>query len=109
MLNTKIECLNFLYLLSMDQREYLVASAATDTYTWLLNNEKYTAWLAQPHASVWIVGKPGAGKSTLLRCALQEASRGDDVVALFFFFGHGRDLQKSSCGLFGSLLHQLLD
>lgn len=93
----------------MDQREYLVESAETKTCTWLLSHEKYTAWLAQPHTLLWIVGKPGAGKSTLIRYALQKSSFNNDVVATFFFYGRGSDLQKSACGMFRSLLHQLLD
>lgn len=105
----RIECLKSLYFLNMDQREYLVAGAATNTCTWLLNHEKYTTWLTQPHALLWIVGKPGAGKSTLLRYALQEAMHSNDVVASFFFFARGSDFQKGSCGLFRSLLHQLSD
>ena len=108
MLTLRTECLKSLYFLNMNQREDLVTGAATDTCTWLLDNENYTTWVAQPHALLWIVGNPGAGKSTLLRYALQEASRSTDVVASFFFFGRGSDLQKSSCGLFRSLLHQLL-
>ena len=109
MLNLKIECLKSLYFRNMDQREHLVERAATDTCKWLLNHQEYATWVAQPHALLWIVGKPGAGKSTLLRHALQEASHSNDVVASFFFFGRGQTLQKSSFGLFRSLLHQLLD
>ena len=104
-----IECLKYLYFQGMEQREYFVAPAATDTCTWLLDREKYTTWLARPYALLWIAGKPGAGKSTLLRHALHESSCSNDVVASFFFFGRGSDLQKSPCGLFRSLLHQLLE
>ena len=105
----EIECLKSLHFPNMDQREYLVESAATKTCTWLLSHEKYAAWLAQPHTLLWIVGKPGAGKSTLIRYALQNSSFNNDVVASFFFYGRGSDLQKSACGMFRSLLHQLLD
>ena len=93
----------------MDQREYLLESAATKTCTWLLCHEEYTTWLAQRHTLLWIVGKPGAGKSTLIRYALQNSSFNNDVVASFFFYGRGSDLQKSACGMLRSLLHQLLD
>ena len=104
-----IEYLRSLHFPNMGQREYLVENAATKTCTWLLSHEKYTAWLAQPHTLLWIVGKPGAGKSTLIRYALQNSSLNNDVVATFFFYGRGRDLQKSACGMLRSLLHQLLD
>ena len=109
MLIPKIECLKSLSFLNMDQREYLVEGAATNTCTWLSNHGKYENWLGRRHALLWIVGKPGAGKSTLMRYALQRASHSSDVIASFFFFGRGSDLQKSSSGLFRSLLHQLLD
>ena len=97
----------------MDQRKYLIKDEATNTCTWLLNHERYTSWLAQPHALLCVVGKPGAGKSTLIsyafRESVQDSSRSEDMVASFFFFGRGNDLQKGSHGFFRSLLHQLLD
>ena len=109
MLSLRIECLKSLYFLNMEQREYLVQSAATNTCMWLLDHKEYTTWLARPHTLLWIAGKPGAGKSTLIRYALQKVSCSEDAVASFFFYGGGSDLQKSSYGLFRSLLHQLLD
>ena len=109
MLILRTECLKSLSFPNMDQREFLVQDAATNTCAWLLNHGEYKTWLGQRHALLWIVGKPGAGKSTLMRYALQNASYSTDVVACFFFFGRGSDLQKNSCGLFRSLLHQLLD
>ena len=109
MLMPRIECLKSLSFPNMDQRELLVEDAATNTCAWLLNHGEYKTWLGRRHALLWIVGKPGAGKSTLMRYALQRASHSSNVVASFFFFGRGSDLQKSSCGLFRSLLHQLLD
>ena len=105
----EIECLRSLHFPNMDQREYIVENAATKTCTWLLGHEKYTAWLAQRHTLLWIVGKPGAGKSTLIRYALRNSSFENDVVASFFFYGRGSDLQKSACGMFRSLSHQLSD
>ena len=109
MLSLRIECLKSLYFLNMEQREYLVQSTANNTCTWLLDHKKYTTWLARPHTLLWIAGKPGAGKSTLIRYALQKVSCSEDAIASFFFYGRGSDLQKSSYGLFRSLLHQLLD
>ena len=112
MLILRLDCLKSLSFPNMDQRENLVEGAATNTCTWLLNHAEYRTWLDRRHALLWIVGSPGAGKSTLMRYALQKtcnSSDPSDVVASFFFFGGGNDLQRSSCGLFRSLLHQLLD
>ena len=109
MLILKTECLKSLSFPNMDQREVLVEDAATKTCAWLLNHGEYKTWLGQRHALLFIVGKPGAGKSTSIRYALQDASYNTEVVTCFFFFGRGNDPQKNSCGLFRSLLHQLLD
>ncbi|KAI9736709.1 MAG: hypothetical protein M1834_000913 [Cirrosporium novae-zelandiae] len=58
-------------------------------------------------------GHPGTGKSTLLKYAFKNAkqsrSQNKDVVASFFFHGRGAPIQKSSLGLFRSLLHQISD
>ena len=109
----RIACLKSLYFFEMDQRKYLIKDEATNTCTWLLHHERYTSWLAQPHALLCVVGKPGAGKSTLMsyafRESFQESSRSKDIVASFFFFGGGNDLQKGSHGFFRSLFYQLLD
>ena len=56
------------------------------------------------------MGKPGAGKSTLMKYALKEAPRKEDtVVVSFFFSARGSAIQKTSMGMFRSLLHQLLN
>lgn len=111
MLN-EIECLKSLSFPGMDQRGQNVEDAATGTCTWLLDHVKYRNWLAPlvpPQALLCIVGNPGAGKSTLVKFALREASHSNDFIASFFFSGNGVDLQKSSLGLFRSLLYQLID
>ncbi|KGQ03569.1 Fibronectin type 3 and ankyrin repeat domains prot ein 1 [Beauveria bassiana D1-5] len=63
--------------------------------------------------SVWVKGIAGAGKSTLLRHALGRIkalhSAGEAPLVLDFFFDRQGDaLQKSTLGLFRSLLHQVL-
>ena len=113
MLTLRTACLRSLSFQGMDLRQERVADAATNTCVWLLQHEEYKKWLAQPHTLLCIEGGPGTGKSTLLNYALEkaleEASGSNVVIASFFFFGQGSDLQKSSCGLFRSILHQLLD
>ena len=58
------------------------------------------------------MGNPGAGKSTLLKFALKHCTTQDPakkrLIVSFFFHGRGSDIQKSSFGLFRSLLHQIL-
>lgn len=58
----------------------------------------------------WIKGKPGAGKSTLMKYLLSKSKRSktDTVISSFFFHAQGVDLERSTVGMYRSLLHQLL-
>ena len=55
-----------------------------------------------------IKGKPGAGKSTLMKFAVEKETSQRPVLASFFFHARGTELQKTSLGLYRSLLHQIL-
>jgi hypothetical protein len=79
---------------------------------WLRSNDA--------HQNVFCVfGKPGAGKSTLmrfiahhgrLRSALENwAGDRHIVIAKYFFWNHGEQLQRSLLGLLRSLLLQILE
>jgi ankyrin repeat protein len=58
-----------------------------------------------------IKGKPGTGKSTLIKFALANARKKmkDTIVISFFFNARGDDLEKSTVGMYRSLLLQLLE
>ncbi|KAK8112899.1 hypothetical protein PG984_013425 [Apiospora sp. TS-2023a] len=60
---------------------------------------------------LWIKGKPGAGKSTLMKLLLRETRRArpKDTIISFFFNARGNDMEKSTLGLYQSLLVQLLE
>ncbi|KAH8714630.1 hypothetical protein BGZ61DRAFT_587332 [Ilyonectria robusta] len=83
------------------------------------SREKFLGWLASPGAIFHIRGKLGSGKSTLMKFLSShlrtrvEAKKwaGDKqlVIANFFFWRPGLDLQKSIKGLSRSLLHDLLE
>ncbi|KAL9002530.1 MAG: hypothetical protein Q9188_004542 [Gyalolechia gomerana] len=62
------------------------------------------------HGLFWIKGKPGCGKSTLLKFAVQNArrTRKEAEVISFFFNARGDDLERSTLGMYRSLLLQLL-
>lgn len=63
------------------------------------------------HGFLWIKGKPGAGKSTIMKQALQRVKRqlAGTIVISYFFNARGEDpLEKSTLGMYRSLLHQLL-
>ncbi|KAK3371664.1 hypothetical protein B0T24DRAFT_530253, partial [Lasiosphaeria ovina] len=88
------------------------------TCTWFLENEKYRQWLdlqnvGDHHGFLWIKGKPGSGKSILMkfleeRTRLSVAKDPKRLFASFFFYAPGEHLEKSTLGLYRSLLWQLL-
>ena len=99
----------------IDYRRTDIKGAHAKTCEWFLRNRCYLDWIdvakLNQHAGLfWIKGKPGAGKSTLMKFALTQAERtiNEKVVISFFFHARGIDLQKSTIGMYRSLLWQLL-
>ncbi|KAI0802781.1 hypothetical protein GGR55DRAFT_406545 [Xylaria sp. FL0064] len=82
---------------------------------WFLETTQYADWiddnkLGNHYGVLWIKGKPGSGKSTLMKFMLSHARRsmkGTTIISFFFNFS-GYELQKSTIGLYRSLLLQLL-
>jgi len=78
----------------------------------------FIEWLESGRGIFWVTGKAGSGKSTLMKFlgrhpATKEALgfwAGDKtiVVASFYFWYAGTELQKSQEGLLRSLLHEVL-
>lgn len=62
------------------------------------------------HGILWIKGKPGSGKSTLAKFLVATARRTmkDTTVVSFFFNARGEDLEKSTVGMYRSLIHQIM-
>ena len=87
-----------------------ISDPAHTTCQWILEHESYKTWYKDARGLLWIKGNPGAGKSTVLKYALEAAKQNDEglILASFFFHGRGSLIQKSSLGLFRSLLHQIL-
>jgi nucleoside phosphorylase len=99
----------------IDARQMTIKKAHAKTCTWLLRRSEYLDWfdankLSQHHGFLWVKGKPGAGKSTLTKFALANARKAmkDKIVISFFFSARGDDLEKSTVGMYRSLLFQLL-
>ncbi|EXL96036.1 ankyrin repeat-containing domain protein [Fusarium oxysporum II5] len=76
---------------------------------------EYLDWLNpdmvdEHHGFLWIKGKPGAGKSTLMKFILSNARRRmkDKTIISFFFNARGEELEKSTTGMYRSLLLQML-
>jgi len=82
----------------------------------LLKKSEYLDWqdlskLSEHHGFLWIKGKPGAGKLTLMKFALADAREKikNKIIISFFFDAREDDLEKSTIGIYRSLLLQLLE
>ena len=104
-----------LWFRAIDARYATIKAAHAKTCKWLLQRSEYQDWLdvakiSTHHGLFWIKGKPGSGKSTLLKFAVQNVRKvmRSAVVIWFFFNARGEDLEKSTLGMYRSLLSQLL-
>ncbi|KAK9441880.1 Pfs, NB-ARC and Ankyrin domain protein [Metarhizium brunneum] len=100
----------------IDARQMTIKNAHAKTCKWLLQTPAYLDWLDpnkinEHFGFLWIKGKPGAGKSTLMKFALANARKKTKgkIIISFFFNARGSDLEKSTIGLYRSILLQLLD
>lgn len=99
----------------MDSRLATISFAHRDTCSWLFTRAEYLRWQdpesrALHHGFLWIKGKPGAGKSTLMKHALHHAQglgQRNTTVLSFFFSARGHELEKTTEGMYRSLLHQV--
>ncbi|KAI0526531.1 hypothetical protein F5B22DRAFT_632999 [Xylaria bambusicola] len=98
----------------IDARHSNIKPAHGKTCAWLLSHPDYIGWLApteypQHHGLLWIHGKPGAGKSTLMKYIYTRAQENAGITLSFFFNARGDALEKSTEGMYRSLLLQLLE
>ncbi|KAL8670368.1 MAG: hypothetical protein Q9168_005095 [Polycauliona sp. 1 TL-2023] len=107
--------LGSMWFSAADARYETIKTAHTKTCKWLLQRSEYRDWLdvaqiSNHHGVFWIKGKPGSGKSTLLKFAVQNVRKEwkDAFVICFFFNARGEDMEKSTLGMYRSLLSQLL-
>jgi ankyrin repeat protein/nucleoside-triphosphatase THEP1 len=102
----------------IDSRHATIKTQHSKTCQWLLGHPKYVEWLEpihfiSHHGFLWISGKPGAGKSTLMKFAYTYAKNkwkatADATVIAFFFNARGVQLEKSTEGMYRSLLFQVI-
>jgi ankyrin repeat protein len=97
----------------MGGRSAIVEDAISNTCQWLFSTPEYESWCdpasyEKHHGFLWIRGKPGAGKSTAMKTLLNRAQSGrtGEKVLSFFFNARGEALERSTEGLYRSLLHQ---
>ena len=113
---------NLIDLLQFDQidaRLMTLKTAQAKTCRWFLRKPEYTDWmcvekLQDHHGFLWIKGKPGAGKSILMKFLFSNAkdsakANPNTIVISFFFNARGDHLEKSTVGLYRSLLFQIFE
>ena len=104
----------------MDARQWSIKKAHAHTCRWFLKTPEYANWmqknaLRNEHNFLWIKGKPGAGKSTLMKFLREQLynqirqTKNQEVLLSFFFNARGHDLERTTTGLYRSLLLQLLE
>ncbi|MCJ1306899.1 hypothetical protein MMC25_000543 [Agyrium rufum] len=99
-----------------EARRATIKTAHLKTCKWLLQHPVYRDWLnwdkiAQSHGFLWIKGKPGTGKSTIMKFLLTHIGKTTSTRSIFvsfFFNARGEELEKSTTGMYRSLLFQLL-
>jgi ankyrin repeat protein len=108
-------CLRKLAFAAIDSRQSSVHTELAGTCEWIFSDPTYTTWSKRldidAHGGLmWIKGKPGAGKSVMMKKILTVVrnEKPRDMVASFFFNARGTDLERSTLGMFRSLLHQVL-
>ncbi|KAI1742727.1 hypothetical protein F4680DRAFT_445764 [Xylaria scruposa] len=103
----------------MDARQLTIKKAHAHTCAWFLDSPLYIDWakntMRNDHNFLWIKGKPGAGKSTLMKFLLKNLrdrirkAGNQEILISFFFNARGDDLEKTTAGMYRSLLLQLLE
>ncbi|KAL7936145.1 hypothetical protein V8C35DRAFT_321097 [Trichoderma chlorosporum] len=106
-----------LYFDQIDERLMNLTAAQGKTCRWFLAKPEYISWndaSQQPsHGGfLWIKGHPGTGKSTLMKFLFEKAKVNNNgnspqIILSFFFLARGTVEEKSTTGLYRSLLHQL--
>lgn len=113
----KQQLIDNLYFDQIDGRLTNIAPAFKSTCQWFFEKDEYKSWHDASQSSdhsgfLWIKGNPGTGKSTLMKVLFQRANtdaRTDphQICLSFFFNARGVVEEKSTTGLYRSLLHQL--
>ncbi|KAJ4165666.1 hypothetical protein LMH87_007289 [Akanthomyces muscarius] len=111
--------LDWLRIDQIDRRYNTVKKAYRQTCEWLLRTSEYCDWLnpshlVEHHGVLWIKGNPGVGKSTLMKFAVRNATNNMEknmkkAIIYFFFYAQGQDPEKSTVGMYQSLLVQIFE
>ncbi|KAH6854879.1 hypothetical protein B0I37DRAFT_395223 [Chaetomium sp. MPI-CAGE-AT-0009] len=121
--DTRQSLIKKLYFTEIDERLTSLTAAQRGTCRWFLSKPEYTAWRDPTQqlghgGFLWIRGHPGTGKSTLMKLLFEEVKRdaklspsgnNSPITLSFFFLARGTLEEKSTVGLYRSLLHQLFE
>lgn len=110
------ECLQYLSFAQLGARQDNIKPELEGTCQWISLHPVYLEWetrndIAVHRGMLWIKGKAGAGKSVIMKkilCSTQEREFPGSIVASFFFNARGAELERSTMGMYRSLLHQIL-
>ncbi|KPI40928.1 Vegetative incompatibility protein HET-E-1 [Cyphellophora attinorum] len=102
---------------NLNARQQNVRDAQHDTCKWFLEHPAVVKWNQQEEVGdhrgfLWLRGNPGTGKSTIMKFAHQHylgARPNGEVVISFFFNARGAMNEKTTHGMWMSLLYQLLE
>ncbi|KAI1088894.1 hypothetical protein F5B19DRAFT_505232 [Rostrohypoxylon terebratum] len=121
-----LKFLRSLYFQRFMARHDKIERAHSKTFEWMYvdsdrdarNPRRFVQWLNSEHGLFWIQGKAGSGKSTLMKFLTHhkltakhlQSWAGTDklVMASYFFWAAGNELQKSQEGLLRTLLFEIL-
>lgn len=116
----KTKLVEKLHFPQLDARLTNLRRAGRRTCEWLLRRKDYQEWMDMESKHLqardglfWIRGNPGTGKSIAMKFLFHEMQHRlkrshDQLVLSFFFNARGSDLEKSTLGLYRSLLFGLL-
>lgn len=102
----------------LDSRLQNLRQAENRTCAWIKERRDYKEWLnsdslAANDGFFWIKGNPGTGKSIAMKHLFKSIerlkARGPKIVTSFFFNARGNDFEKSTLGMYRSLLYNLFD
>ena len=119
--------LDSLFFPEMTSRFEDIEPAHRRTYEWIFKDEPNTQmqwddfnhWLKSSDDIYWVIGKPGSGKSTLMRFINEHEATEKAIsawsepltcarAAFSLWNPAATDLQKNACGLFRTLLYQII-
>lgn len=120
------QALNALQYSAMTERFEGISEAHKQTFSWAYDRRdkgnswnSFAKWLESQAGIYWIRGKPGSGKSCLVKYLSDNPKTKQFlrswsgsvpiVIAGFFFWYAGTDMQKSQNGLLRSILFQILE